>query len=145
MADLFEEARRRGAEEGRGEDLHDADGARFRAFSGGARTLAGAQCVCVWSDEEGWAGLAVAGRPRQGPVQSPGALCCAAELLCPNAKSCPAALPPFYTAGGVVGGEPAQQAQRAQPSERRVTVTFYRNGVFTVDDGGSPSLLHSEQ
>lgn len=40
VADLFDQARRAGAEEGRAEDLRPTD-ARFRAFSGGARTLAG--------------------------------------------------------------------------------------------------------
>ncbi|GAB4821920.1 hypothetical protein N2152v2_008966 [Parachlorella kessleri] len=42
VADLFDQARRAGAEEARPEDLEGPGGSGFRAFSGGARTLAGA-------------------------------------------------------------------------------------------------------
>ena len=42
VADLFDRARRAGAEEGSAEDLEGPSGPGFRAFTGGARTLAGA-------------------------------------------------------------------------------------------------------
>lgn len=39
---------------------------------------------------------------------------------------------------------PAPEAQqRAQPQHRRVTIAFYRNGVFTVDDGEWAAQRHA--
>lgn len=86
---VFDAARRAGAQEGRPEDLPPSaaggsGSGAFRAFSGGARTLAG-------------------GEPAAPEPAAPGA---------------------------------AAAAAGATPSgDRTVTIVFFRNGIFTVDDG----------
>ena len=82
VGELFDSARRAGAEEGRPADLHPGAGpSSSTAFTGRSRTLAGGDA------------------------------------------------PAEAAAGG--GG-----AEEEAPREKAITITFYRNGVFTVDDGG---------
>lgn len=108
------------------DDEEEGEGqARFKAFSGGARTLAGAPAAAVVACAGSLQGAGGCGGGLQRSACYGCRLgCCLTLLLC--------CLPAAICAGGDVAPPAAAGAGGAARRERRaVKITFWANGVFT--------------